>query len=105
MAVRGSRGAQRTRTDAERARLYAARTAWNRKEKTRRRRDTVIAAVAGSLIVIGAVVSQTVHAQVTAPEPAPSAPAPSPSEPAPTPLVTPTTGESPSPSPTQTPDE
>lgn|SRR5690606_39199412 len=103
MAVRGSRGSQRSRTDAERARLYAARTEWHRKQGARRRRDTVAAVVAGGLIVIGAFVSQAVHAQVTAPEPAPSTPAPS--APAPTPLITPTTGVSETPVPTQTPGE
>lgn len=105
MAVRGSRGAQqRAKTEAERARLYAARTAWNRKIVDRRRRDTIIAAVGGSLIVIGAIVSQSLHAQVTAPAPTPSpavtqAPV-APSEPAeesPAPSPTPT-----EPSPTQT---
>lgn len=99
MAVRGSRGAQRTRTDAERARLYAARRQWNEKQGTRRRRDTVIAVIVGGLIVIGAVVSQTIHAQVTAPAPTPSAPVETP-----TPSSAPTT-PAPTPVPTQTPDE
>ncbi|MDQ0612808.1 hypothetical protein QF046_000449 [Microbacterium sp. W4I4] len=101
MAVRGTRGAQRTRTDAERARLYAARRQWNEKQGSRRRRDTVIAVIAGGLIVIGAVVSQTLHAQVTAPAPSPtpSAPvetttsSPVPTTPASTPLPTQTPGE------------
>ncbi|MFD5225500.1 hypothetical protein ACFWHT_07745 [Microbacterium sp. NPDC058342] len=105
MAVRGSRGAQRARTDAERARLYAARTAWHDQVKRRRRRDTVIAVLAGGVIVVCAVVSQTVHAQVTAPEPTPSAPSESPTAPEPTPLISTPTGQSPTPAPTQTPDE
>ncbi|MDT0157216.1 hypothetical protein Q9R19_06210 [Microbacterium sp. ARD32] len=101
MATRGSRGAQqRARKDAERARLYAARTGWNDRMLARRRRDTVIASIACGLIVIGAVVSQTVHAQVTAPAPTPSAPSDAPSAPAPTPLFTP--DATPSPQPTQT---
>ncbi|GAA3946646.1 hypothetical protein GCM10022383_25540 [Microbacterium soli] len=39
----------------------------------RRARDTVIVSVAGGLIVIAAIVSQTLHAQATAPDPTPSA--------------------------------
>ncbi|WP_298864915.1 hypothetical protein [uncultured Microbacterium sp.] len=101
MATRGSRGAQqRARTDAERARLYAARRDWNDGLVARRRRDTVIAVVAGGLIVIGAGVSQAVHAQVSAPAPKPS---PTATEPAPEPLLTPPADESPAP--TQTPGE
>jgi hypothetical protein len=104
MAVRGTRGAQRTRTDAERARLYAARRQWNEKQGSRRRRDTVIAVIAGGLIVIGALVSQTIHAQVTAPaptpSPSPSAPVETPTTPSPAPTTPATT-----PQPTQTPSE
>lgn len=95
MAVRGSRGAQRTRTDAERARLYAARRQWHEKQGQRRRRDTVIAVVAGGLIVIGAVISQTLHAQVTSLDPTPSAPVETPTTPVPSP-----TPSAPDPSPT-----
>ncbi|MGB3733057.1 hypothetical protein [Microbacterium sp.] len=96
MAARTSRGSQRSRGDAERARLYAARTAWHQKLQRRRVRDTVLACIIGGLIVVGAVVSQTVHAQVTAPAPTPShAPA---SPVATTPAV-------PSPDPAQTPGE
>jgi len=100
MAARGSRGPQRTRTEAERARLYAARAGWHAKVLRRRRRDTVVAAVVGSMIVFGAIASQAVHAQVTAPEPTPtktSSPVDSPSsapsesaEPAPAESATPT---------------
>lgn len=72
MAARGSRDAKRTRTDAERARLYAARTSWHEGQLRRRRRDTLVAVLVGGLIVIGAIVSQVVHAQVTAPAPLPS---------------------------------
>ncbi|BDZ38245.1 hypothetical protein [Microbacterium suwonense] len=72
MAARGSRDAQRARTEAERARLYAARTTWHANQKRRRVRDTVIAVVVGGLIVVGAIVSQTVHAQVSAPSSAPA---------------------------------
>lgn len=99
MAGRGSRGTQRTKTDVERARLYAARSDWNKKQTVRRRRDTVIASVVGGVIVIGAIASQTVHAQITAPTPTPSAPVQNSSTPEPTPPV----GQSPAP--TQTPGE
>lgn len=96
MAVRGSRGAQRNRTNAERARVYAARRQWHEGQAARRRRDTVVAVVAGALVVVGAVISQTVHAQVTAPEPSHSAPASAPPV-TPSPIGSPT--------PTQTPGE
>lgn len=75
MVVRGTRGAQRSRTNAERARIYAARRQWHHDQAARRRRDTLVAVIAGALVVVGAVVSQTVHAQVTAPRPSTSAPA------------------------------
>lgn len=104
MAVRGSSGAQRTRTDAERARLYAARRQWNEKQGFRRRRDTVIAVIAGGLIVIAAVFSQTVHAQVTAPAPTPSPTPSAPVETPTTPSPAPTTPAS-TPLPAQTPSE
>ncbi|WP_309064273.1 hypothetical protein [Microbacterium sp.] len=115
MAGRGSR-AQRAREEAERARLYAARTAWHERQVRRRRRDTVIAAVAGGVIVVGALVSQALHAQITAPEPEPSStptvPSPEPSSaptaPSPAPSTTPTLPnaptDAPTPVPTQTPD-
>jgi len=75
MAGRGSKSTQRT--EAERARLYAARTAWHAGVIRRRVRDNTIIGVVGGLVVVGAIASQFVHAQVTAPEPAPS---PSPTE-------------------------
>lgn len=79
MAGRGTRNAQRTKAAAERARLYAARTSWHEGRISRRARDNMIAGILGGLIVVGAVVSQSVHAVVTAPEPEPaetSTPAP-----------------------------
>ena len=84
MAARGSKKAQ-TRTEAERARLHTARTRWHQDQIRRRTRDNIIAVTVGSLIVVGAIVSQVVHAQVTAPEPTPSpsssiAPSPAPSD-------------------------
>ncbi|MCT2222645.1 hypothetical protein [Microbacterium paraoxydans] len=97
MAARGSKKAQ-TRTEAERARLHTARTRWHQDQIRRRTRDNIIAVTVGSLIVVGAIVSQVVHAQVTAPEPTPSpssstAPSPAPSD---TPSPAPTAPETPS---------
>ncbi|WP_431865103.1 hypothetical protein [Microbacterium paraoxydans] len=97
MAARGSKKAQ-TRTEAERARLHTARTRWHQDQIRRRTRDNIIAVTVGSLIVVGAIVSQVVHAQVTTPEPTPSpssstAPAPAPSD---TPSPAPTAPETPS---------
>ncbi|KYJ99075.1 hypothetical protein [Microbacterium sp. CH1] len=93
MAARGSKKAQ-ARTEAERARLHTARTHWHQDQIRRRTRDNAIAITVGALIVVGAIVSQVVHAQVTAPEPTPTpsptssiAPSPTPSD-APSPVPT-----------------
>lgn len=93
MAARGSKKAQ-TRTEAERARLHTARTRWHQDQIRRRTRDNAIAITVGALIVVGAIVSQVVHAQVAAPEPTPTpsptssiAPSPTPSD-APSPVPT-----------------
>lgn len=104
MAARGSKNSQ-SRTAAERARLHTARTQWHEGQIRRRVRDNTIAAIVGSLIVVAAIGSQVVHAQVTAPEPTPT----------PTPTVEPTTAptdsptdapsESPAPVPSETPAE
>lgn len=116
MAARGSRDAKRNRTDAERARLYAARASWHEGLIRRRKRDTLIAVVVGTVIVVGAIVSQVFVAQVNAPAPEPTptttlSPTPLPSEQATDPASTPLpalptnpTGE-PEPVPTQTLDE
>lgn len=72
MAGRGSKNAHRSRTDAERARLYEARTAWHDGQISRRVRDNTIAGIVGGLIIVGAVASQSVHAAVNAPEPEPT---------------------------------
>lgn len=76
MAARGSRNTQQARTQAERARLHTARAIWHQGQIRRRTRDNAIAAIVGALIVVAAIGSQVVHAQVNAPEPAPT---PSPS--------------------------
>lgn len=99
MAARGSKKAQ-TRTEAERARLHTARTRWHQDQIRRRTRDNAIAITVGALIVVGAIVSQVVHAQVTAPEPTPSPSPTSSIEPSPAPTDTlteaPTTPATPS---------
>jgi len=72
MAARATKNSQRSRAESERARLYAARTSWHEGQISRRVRDNTIAGVVGGLIIVGAVVSQSVHAAVTAPEPEPT---------------------------------
>ncbi len=72
MAGRGPKESQRSRTEMERARLYAARTAWHKGQITRRIRDNTVAGVVGGLIVVGAIASQSVHAAVSAPDPEPT---------------------------------
>ncbi|MBN7792563.1 hypothetical protein [Microbacterium esteraromaticum] len=99
MAARGSRGAQqRARTEAERARLYAARTAWHEKLLRRKHRDNLIAVSAGTLIVAGAIVSQTLLGMSATPAPAdpgttPSPAATTPASPTPTPTPEQSTDE------------
>lgn len=72
MAGRASKNAQRSRAASERARLYAARTSWHEGQISRRVRDNALAGIVGGLIIVGAIVSQSVHAAVTAPEPEPT---------------------------------
>lgn len=86
MAARGSKSAQQ-RTEAERARLHAARRQWHDGRIRRRRRDNAIASIVGAVIVIAAIGSQVVHAQVAPPAPDP------------TPTVEPTVGSTVEPTP------
>ncbi|HCS61005.1 MAG TPA: hypothetical protein DIW46_06350 [Microbacterium sp.] len=72
MARRGPNDSQRSRAESERARLYAARTAWHKGQISRRIRDNTIGGVVGGLLIVGAIASQSVHAAVTAPEPEPT---------------------------------
>jgi hypothetical protein len=102
MAARGSKNSQ-SRTAAERARLHTARTQWHEGQIRRRVRDNTIAAIVGSLIVVAAIGSQVVHAQVTAPEPTPT-PTVEPTT-APTDSPTDAPSESPAPVPSETPAE
>ncbi|MDR2996695.1 MAG: hypothetical protein LBU78_01085 [Microbacterium sp.] len=92
MAGRGKNDAQHARQQAERARRYAARTAWHEGRARRRARDNVVASVVGGLLVVGAVFSQVMLAQADAPAPKPKATPTSTSTPAPviTPSATPT---------------
>lgn len=102
MAARGSKSAQQ-RTEAERARLHAARKEWHEGRIRRRRRDNAVAVIVGSVIVLAAIGSQVVHAQV-----APPAPEPTPTvEPtvAPTDAPAPEETTAPEPVPTETPAE
>lgn len=72
MANRGSKTTQRSRAEAERARLYLARTTWHESRISRRVRDNTIAGIVGGLIIVGAIASQSVHAAVVAPAPEPT---------------------------------
>lgn len=100
MAHRASKNDQRTHQ--ERARLYAARTAFRDGQITRRSRDNVIACVAGAVLIAGVFASQTVHAQVNAPAPEPTETSvPAPVE---TPSPTDTPAPTGTPAPASTPD-
>lgn len=100
MAARGSRSTRQERTEAERrTRLHTARTIWHQGQIRRRTRDNAVAAIVGSLIVVAAIGSQVVHAQVTAPEPTPTPTV----EPSISPTETP--AETPAPVPSDTPAE
>ncbi|MFE6994690.1 hypothetical protein ACFVAE_01915 [Microbacterium sp. NPDC057659] len=94
MAGRGKNDAQHARQQAERARRYAARTAWHEGRARRRTRDNIVASVVGGVIVVGAVFSQVMLAQAEAPAPKPKTTPTSTSTPAPTP--TPTASQTPS---------
>lgn len=98
MAARGSKNSQ-ARTSVERARLHTARTDWHEGQIRRRVRDNTIAIIVGGLIVVAAIGSQVVHAQVTAPEPTPKPSV----QPSTTPAETPS--ETPEPAPSDTPAE
>lgn len=103
MAGRGSKNGQRTRVEAERARLHAARIEWHGGQARRRVRDNTIAGIAGGLLLVAVIASQVVHAQVTAPEPTPTPTSiPTPSD-APAPTDAPTPTDAPEPTPSETP--
>lgn len=98
MARSGSKSAaSKTRTEQERARLYQARQDWHDGKITRRTRDNVVAGVAGGLLVLATIASQSVHAIVldNLPEPTTS----------PSTSITPQPTSTPTPIQTPTPDE
>lgn len=90
-----------TRAAKERARLYQARQQFHQDQARRRRRDNLIAGIAGGVLVLGLIGAQTLYFVA-----GPGAPAPSPtttSTPGPSPSATETTTE-PTPAPTTTPE-
>jgi hypothetical protein len=97
---RGSREAR------ERARVYQARQELHAGQSRRRRRDNLVGALAGGVLVLAAIGAQTAYFSVGpgAPEPSPSPSTPdTPSAPAtPSPSATPTPTDSPA-GPTPTP--
>ncbi|MBS1698093.1 MAG: hypothetical protein JST25_06785 [Actinobacteria bacterium] len=97
MAARRSTNAraQQARVQQERSRLHTARQTLHADGIRRRVRDNTVAVVAGTLIVVGAVVSQVVHAEATAPAPKPS--------PSSTPTLAPEAPLTPQPTATETP--
>lgn len=100
MAARGSKSAQE-RTQAERARLHAARSDWHQGQIRRRRRDNTIAILVGCVLVAAAITSQVVHAQVIAPAPGPTPSITPAGTPAPTDTPPPTEAPVPSETPTE----
>lgn len=71
MAGRG-KSTRQSRTEAERARLHAARKTWHEGQIRRRGRDNTIAVIAGVLVIAGAVASQVAYAQANPPAPSPT---------------------------------
>ncbi|WP_424935776.1 MULTISPECIES: hypothetical protein [Bacteria] len=84
---------RRARVEQDRARTHSARSQWHKGVIARRVRDNTVAAVAGAVIVVSAIVSQAFHAQATMPEPAPSV------SPTPSPVAQPTEHGTPTPAP------
>lgn len=92
------------RAARERARLYQARREFHENQARRRRRDNLIAGIAGGLLVLGIAAVQTAYfvAGPGAPVPEPS-PSVSPSGMTPTPTESGTPAPETSPTPTPTP--
>jgi hypothetical protein len=89
-----------TRESRERARVYQARQQFHDDQARRRRRDNVIAGIAGGVLILGILGAQAAYFMVGpgAPEPAPaSTPTPT-STPSPTPTPTVETTPTPAPS-------
>ncbi|MGR6741783.1 dioxygenase [Microbacterium arborescens] len=100
MAGRGTN--RDDRAAQERARLYAARREYHDGQKRRRSRDNLMAAVAGGILIMGAIGAQIVYFtagpgapapdETPAPSPTqtvPSSPSPAPTDPTPTTIPTP----------------
>lgn len=90
------------RAAQERARLYAARREYHDGQKRRRSRDNLVAAVAGGVLILGAIGAQIAYftagpgapapTETPAPSPTqtlPSPPTPTPTDPTPTTIPTP----------------
>lgn len=90
------------RAAQERARVYAARREYHDGQKRRRSRDNLVAAVAGGILIMGAIGAQIVYFtagpgapapdETPAPSPTqtvPSSPSPAPTDPTPTTIPTP----------------
>ena len=90
------------RAAQERARVYAARREYHDGQKRRRSRDNLVAAVAGGILIMGAIGAQIVYFtagpgapapdETPAPSPTqtvPSSPTPTPTDPTPTTIPTP----------------
>lgn len=95
-----------SREARERARVYQARQAFHEGRSRRRRRDNLIAGIAGGVLLLAVLGVQTLYftSGPGAPEPAPTAtesPMPEPSDTtAPSPTESPESSESPTPTPT-----
>ncbi|MCP2636912.1 dioxygenase [Microbacterium sp. HD4P20] len=92
------------RAERERARLYQARRDFHDRQIRRRTRDNLIAGIAGGLLIVGLIASQTVYfvAGPGAPEPTPtptSTPSPTGSTTPTSPTPSPDSGATPTPTP------
>lgn len=95
-------GRRQSRDEKERARAYRARQEFHESLVTRRRRDNLIAGVAGAVLLVAIIGAQVAYFTVGPGTPAPS-PSPTSSTPAPTPTTTTTTPPDETPAPTPTP--
>ena len=89
-----------TRESRERARVYQARQQFHDDQARRRRRDNVIAGIAGGVLILGILGAQAAYFMVGpgAPEPAPASTPPPTSTPSPPPTPTVETTPTPAPS-------
>lgn len=79
--------------------MYRARQEFHEGLVTRRRRDNLIAGLAGAVLLVAIIGAQVAYFTVGPGTPAPS-PSPTSSTPAPTPATTPPPDETPAPTPT-----